>query len=98
MDLDSILMALYCIGYADGMRFATPEPLGPGGDPYPAMFNKPDEQILDRLVGNTAHYFPRGKRQSRADRCGQKFARSMWKKYGDRRKLNMLSHRQAKTA
>ncbi len=57
MDLDSILMALYCIGYTDGFRFATPEPLGPGGDPYPAMFNKPNEELLDKLVGNTARYF-----------------------------------------
>ncbi len=24
--------------YTKGERFATPEPLGPGGDPYPAMF------------------------------------------------------------
>ena len=57
LDLDSILMALYCIGFADGFRFATPEPLGPGGDPYPAMFNKPNEVLLDKLVGDTARYF-----------------------------------------
>jgi sugar phosphate isomerase/epimerase len=57
MDLDSILMALYCVGYADGYRFATPEPLGPGGDPYPAMFNKPNETLLDKLVGDTARCF-----------------------------------------
>jgi sugar phosphate isomerase/epimerase len=50
MDLDAILMALYLVGYADGNRFATPEPLGPGGDPYPAMFGKPDPAQLDRLV------------------------------------------------
>lgn len=57
LDLDAILMALYAIGYADGQRFATPEPLGPGGDPYPAMFGKPDGELLDRLVGDTAGYW-----------------------------------------
>jgi sugar phosphate isomerase/epimerase len=57
LDLDSILMALYVIGYADGPRFCTPEPLGPGGDPYPAMNGQPDPAILDRLVSQTAIYF-----------------------------------------
>jgi len=57
MDLDAILMALYAIGYADGDRYATPEPLGPGGDPYPAMFGRPDAAALDRLVADTAAYF-----------------------------------------
>jgi len=57
MDLDSILMALYAIDYADGPRFCTPEPLGPRGDPYPAMNGKPDPAALDRLVSQTATYF-----------------------------------------
>jgi sugar phosphate isomerase/epimerase len=57
MDLDAILMALYTIGYTDGPRFATAEPLGPGGDPYPAMHGRPDEELLDRLVGTTAAYW-----------------------------------------
>jgi len=39
MDLDTIIMALYIIGYNnDDCCFLTPEPLGPGGDPYPAMY------------------------------------------------------------
>lgn len=54
MDVDAILMALYVIGYADGLRFATPEPLGPGGDPYPAMHGKADSELLDRLVRESA--------------------------------------------
>jgi len=57
MDLDSILMALYVIGYAGGERFCTPEPLGPGGDPYPAMYGKPESEMLGRLVAQTAKYF-----------------------------------------
>ena len=59
MDVDAILMALYTIGFTDGPRFATPEPLGPGGDPYPAMFGKPDETALDKLVNDTAAYWRR---------------------------------------
>ena len=57
LDLDAILMALYVIGYSEGLRFVTPEPLGPGGDPYPAMFGKPDEAMLDKLVADTVKYY-----------------------------------------
>ncbi|MBN1687146.1 MAG: sugar phosphate isomerase/epimerase [Spirochaetales bacterium] len=63
MDIDAILMALYLIGYADGLRFATPEPLGPGGDPYPAMHGKPDEAALDRLVADSAKYWRERERE-----------------------------------
>lgn len=57
LDLDTILMALYVIDYAAGRRFATPEPLGPGGDPYPAMYGRPDPAKLDKLVEDTATYW-----------------------------------------
>ena len=57
MDVDAILMALYLINYTEGLRFATAEPLGPGGDPYPAMFGQPDEISLDKLVRSTATYW-----------------------------------------
>ncbi len=57
LDLDTLIMALYCIGYNRPGCFATPEPLGPGGDPYPAMNGTPDQALLDRLVGQTARYF-----------------------------------------
>jgi len=57
MDVDAIIMALYAIGYTEGLRFATPEPLGPGGSPYPAMFGKPDSATLDALVAQTAAYW-----------------------------------------
>ena len=57
LDLDTIIMALYIIGYNNGDRFFTPEPLGPGGDPYPAMNGKPDRAILEKLVMQTAKYF-----------------------------------------
>ena len=59
MDVDAIIMALYVIGYTDGLCFATPEPLGPGGSPYPAMFGKPDSALLDCLVAHTAAYWRR---------------------------------------
>ena len=50
-------MALYLIGYNRDGCYVTPEPLGPGGDPYPAMNGKPDPESLDRLVRQTAMYF-----------------------------------------
>ncbi len=54
MDLDTMIMALYAIGYdQDPACFVTAEPLGPGGDPYPAMYGKTDPAVLDRLVKTT---------------------------------------------
>jgi D-psicose/D-tagatose/L-ribulose 3-epimerase len=57
LDLDTIIMALYVIGFNVAGKFVTPEPLGPGGDPYPAMYGKPDRPLLDKLVTQTARYF-----------------------------------------
>ena len=57
LDLDTIIMALYLIGYNTDGRYVTPEPLGPGGDPYPAMYGRPDKRLLDRLVTHTVRYF-----------------------------------------
>ncbi|MHB8062766.1 MAG: hypothetical protein ACYDG2_09070 [Ruminiclostridium sp.] len=57
MDLDTIIMALYLIGYNTEGRYVTPEPLGPGGAPYSAMYGKPDKASLDSLVMQSAKYF-----------------------------------------
>ena len=57
LDLDTLIMALYLIGYNTAGRYVTPEPLGPGGDPYPAMNGLPDRAQLDKLVTQTARYF-----------------------------------------
>lgn len=57
MDLATIVRALYVIGYNLGDRFVTFEPLGPGGDPYPAMHGRPDKPKLDALVGTSIRYF-----------------------------------------
>jgi sugar phosphate isomerase/epimerase len=57
MDLDTIIMALYLIGHNTEGRYVTPEPLGPGGNPYPAMFGRPDPAVLDEMVRQTASCF-----------------------------------------
>jgi D-psicose/D-tagatose/L-ribulose 3-epimerase len=57
MDLDTIIMALYVIGFNTEGRYVTPEPLGPGGDPYPAMYGKPNKEVLDSMVQQTTTYF-----------------------------------------
>ena len=57
LDLDTVIMALYLIGFNRPGCYVTPEPLGPGGDPYPAMFGKPDSCVLDELVAQTVRYF-----------------------------------------
>ncbi len=57
LDVDTLIMALYLIGYNRPGCYVTPEPLGPGGDPYPAMHGRPDPALLDHLVAQTASYF-----------------------------------------
>jgi sugar phosphate isomerase/epimerase len=57
LDLDTVIKALYVTGHNREGRFVTPEPLGPGSNPYPAMFGNPDPKMLDRLVFNTVNYF-----------------------------------------
>lgn len=57
MDLDAIIMALYLIGHNAPGRFVTPEPLGPGGSPYPARNGRPDAGKLDVLVHDSIRYF-----------------------------------------
>ena len=57
LDLDTVIMALYLIGYNTDGKYVTPEPLGPGADPYPAMNGKPDKEKLDALVSQTISYF-----------------------------------------
>lgn len=57
LDLDTIIRALYLVGYNRGGCYITPEPLGPGGDPYPAMYGKSDSLLLDELVAQTVSYF-----------------------------------------
>jgi D-psicose/D-tagatose/L-ribulose 3-epimerase len=57
LDLDTIIRALYLLGYNRPDCFVTPEPLGPGGDPYPAMNGRPDPARLEELVRKTASYF-----------------------------------------
>ena len=57
LDLDTIIMALYLIRYNRPGCFVTPEPLGPGGDPYPAMNAIPDPEVVEHLVRQTITYF-----------------------------------------
>ena len=57
LDIDTVIRALYLIGYNQGNRFVSAEPLGPGGDPYVAMNGKPNKKDLDELVKKTVTYF-----------------------------------------
>jgi sugar phosphate isomerase/epimerase len=57
MDVCTLIRALYLIGHNQNGRFVSFEPLGPGGDPYPAMYGTPDQAKLDALVGNSVRYF-----------------------------------------
>lgn len=57
LDLDTIIRALYLTGFNRPGCFVTPEPLGPGGDPYPAMHGQPDTGELDKMVLTSADCF-----------------------------------------
>lgn len=57
LDVATIIRALYIIKHNASGRFVTFEPLGPGGDPYPAMYGRPDKAKLDGLVMNSVCYF-----------------------------------------
>jgi sugar phosphate isomerase/epimerase len=57
MDVATIVRALYAIGFNRPGCYVTFEPLGPGGDPYPAMYGKPDKHKLDALVWDSIRYF-----------------------------------------
>lgn len=57
LDVATIIRALYVIGYNKPGRYVTFEPLGPGGDPYPAMYGRPDKARLDALVFDSIRYF-----------------------------------------
>lgn len=57
MDVATIIRALYVIGYNRAGRYVTFEPLGPGGDPYPAMYGRAHSPKLDALVMDSIRYF-----------------------------------------
>src|ERR1035437_7438623 len=57
LDVATIIRALYIIGHNREGRFVTFEPLGPGGDPYPAMYGRPEPVKLDALVLASIRYF-----------------------------------------
>jgi len=57
LDVDTIIRALYLIGHNTEDKYVTFEPLGAGGDPYPAMYGKPDPVMLDELVIQSVNYF-----------------------------------------
>lgn len=57
LDVATIIRALYLIGFNRPGRYVTFEPLGPGGDPYPAMYGKPHTPKLDALVEDSIRYF-----------------------------------------
>lgn len=57
LNLDVFIMALYITGYNERMAFCSPEPLGPGADPYQQMNGPNDPAMLDKLVKDTVAYF-----------------------------------------
>jgi sugar phosphate isomerase/epimerase len=63
IDIDLVISALYLIGYNQGAKFATGEPLGVGGDPYTLMNQSGNEEKYDFLVKQTRAYFKERERE-----------------------------------
>jgi D-psicose/D-tagatose/L-ribulose 3-epimerase len=57
LDTATIIRSLYIIGHNRPGHYVSFEPLGPGGDPYPAMYGRPEKAKLDALVMNSIRYF-----------------------------------------
>lgn len=57
LDLDTVIKALYLIGYNQPGHYVTPEPLGSAPDVYPAMHALHDPKDLDELVFSTVEYW-----------------------------------------
>lgn len=57
LELDTIIKALYLIGYNHPGHYVTPEPLGSAPDVYPAMHALHDPADLDDLVFTTVDYW-----------------------------------------
>jgi hypothetical protein len=57
IDIDLVISALYLIGFNNGAKFATGEPLGIGGDPYTLMNQQGNEEKYNFLVKQTKDYF-----------------------------------------
>jgi len=65
LDLDTIIMALYLIDYNRAGCYVTPEPLGPGSDPYQSMNKIPNQKALNHLVSQSVSYFREREEQLR---------------------------------
>jgi D-psicose/D-tagatose/L-ribulose 3-epimerase len=57
MDLDTIIMALYLLGYNQRGKFITLEPLLSGVNMYNANYSRLNPSLLDRLVLQSSSYF-----------------------------------------
>ena len=55
MDMDTVIRALYLLGYNRPGCFVTGEPLGPGRDSYKIMFGQHDKKVLDSMVEQTVN-------------------------------------------
>ena len=56
MDVDTIIRALYVIGYNQDGRFVTGEPLGPGRNSYDIMYGRHSAAVKDSLVADTLYF------------------------------------------
>ena len=55
MDVDTVIRALYLLGYNSPGHYITGEPLGPGRNSYAIMFGQHDKKMLDTMVEQTVN-------------------------------------------
>jgi len=53
MDMDTVIRALYLLGYNSPGHYITGEPLGPGRNSYAIMYGQHDKKMLDTMVEQT---------------------------------------------
>ena len=57
MDMDTIIQALYVMGYNKEGRYVTGEPLGAGRNSYAITYGQHSKEVKDKLVSDTVNYF-----------------------------------------
>jgi len=55
MDVDTVIRALYLLGYNSPGHYVTGEPLGPGRNSYAIMYGQHDKKMLDLMVEQTVN-------------------------------------------
>jgi hypothetical protein len=63
IDVDTVIRALYLIGFNTPGHFATGEPIGEGRESYSITYGRYSESLKEKLVSDTVDYFRERERE-----------------------------------